>query len=52
LQRLKEEISTLREEATLARIRDIDVEDSEEWTKANGFSYIIDEQKLVERKDQ
>jgi hypothetical protein len=44
MQRLKEEITTLKEEATLARIRDIDVEDSEEWTKANGFSYIIDEE--------
>jgi len=44
MQRLKEEITTLKEEATLARIRDIDVEDSEVWTKANGFSYIIDEE--------
>jgi succinate dehydrogenase flavin-adding protein (antitoxin of CptAB toxin-antitoxin module) len=44
MQRLKEEITTLKEEAILARIRDIDVEDSEVWTNANGFSYIIDEE--------
>jgi hypothetical protein len=44
MQRLKEEITTLKEEAILARIGDIDVEDSEVWTNANGFSYIIDEE--------
>ena len=41
MQKLKEEITTLREEALL---KNIDVSDAEKWTKANGFSYTIDEE--------
>lgn len=44
MQRLKEEITDLKEEAILARIRNMDVEDSEVWTNANSFLYTIDEE--------
>jgi hypothetical protein len=40
MQRLKEEISTLKEEAMLAQIN---VKDEQVFTKANEFSYTIDE---------
>ena len=40
VQRLKEEITTLKQDILLARI---EVEDAEQWTEANGFSYTIDE---------
>ena len=41
VQRLKEEITTLKQDILLARI---EVEDAEQWTEANGFSYTIDEE--------
>ena len=44
VQRLKEEITTLKEEGLLAKIADIEVTDSDVWTEANGFSYTIDEE--------
>lgn len=43
IQRTKEEISSLKEEALLLKIADIEVNDHDVWTEANGFSYTIDE---------
>lgn len=40
VQRLKEEITTLKQDILLARL---EVNDAEQWTEANGFSYTIDE---------
>jgi hypothetical protein len=40
VQRLKEEVTTLKEELDLLQI---EVKDAEKWTDANGFSYTIDE---------
>ena len=44
MQRLKEEITTLKEEGLMAKLANIEVEDEEVWTEANGFSYTIDEE--------
>ncbi len=44
MQRLKEEITTLKEEGMMAKLAEMDVTDSEVWTEANGFSYTIDEE--------
>jgi len=44
MQRLKEEITTLKEEGLMAKLAEIKVEDEEVWTEANGFSYTIDEE--------
>jgi hypothetical protein len=44
MQRLKEEITTLKEEGMMAKLAEMDVKDSEVWTEANGFSYTIDEE--------
>ena len=41
VQRLKEEITTLKQDILLARL---EVNDAEQWTEANGFSYTIDEE--------
>lgn len=41
VQRLKEEVTTLKEELDLLQI---EVKDAEKWTDANGFSYTIDEE--------
>jgi len=40
VQRLKEEVTTLKEELDLLQM---EVKDAEKWTDANGFSYTIDE---------
>jgi hypothetical protein len=40
VQRLKEEVTALKEELDLLQI---EVKDAEKWTDANGFSYTIDE---------
>ena len=44
IQRLKEEITTLKEDGLLAKLANIEVEDADVWTEANGFSYTIDEE--------
>ncbi|MFY8248322.1 MAG: hypothetical protein ACOVJ5_01320 [Gloeomargaritales cyanobacterium] len=41
VQRLKEEVTTLKEELDLLQM---EVKDAEKWTDANGFSYTIDEE--------
>jgi len=41
VQRLKEEVTSIKEELELLKI---DVKDAEKWTEANGFSYTIDEE--------
>ena len=41
IQRLKEEVTTLKEELDLLQM---EVKDAEKWTDANGFSYTIDEE--------
>jgi hypothetical protein len=41
VQRLKEEVTTLKEELDLLQM---EVKDPEKWTDANGFSYTIDEE--------
>ena len=40
VQRLKEEVTTLKEELELLQL---EVKDADVWTEANGFSYTIDE---------
>jgi len=40
VQRLKEELTSIKEELELLKI---DIKDAEQWTEANGFSYTIDE---------
>ena len=40
VQRLKEEVTSIKEELELLKI---DIKDAEQWTEANGFSYTIDE---------
>ena len=44
VQRLKEEITTLSQEAQLQQVGNIWVREPEKWTEANGFSYTIDEE--------
>lgn len=43
VQRLKEEITTLKEEGLMAKLANIEVEDEDVWKHAYGFSYTINE---------